>query len=272
MKRAVVLGACALGLLGALPAGGLAAEPVSRAPQGLLAARYVFPSSANTVGLYGAAFRTRMVLTNPTGSKITLSAVLSTDKGSGGVRSIVLEAWETRIFENFLQDVFQFSGGGGFSLAESSNSRSFFAVGEVWTEKDGARYGTPLVGMSIEDRIVNTSIGETGISLATGLGVDAANRANFGCANFDASPVDVRADFYVGTIADRSSPAKSVTFTLPANGWAQSAVPLAGGRILVLFTQLSSGGGSGTYCYGVNVNNLSNDGTSIPALYAPVVP
>ncbi len=33
---------------------------------------------------------------------------------------------------------------------------------------------------------------------------------------------------------------------------------------------ISGGGDLGVYCYGVNVNNASNDGTPIPASYAPV--
>jgi hypothetical protein len=34
---------------------------------------------------------------------------------------------------------------------------------------------------------------------------------------------------------------------------------------------MDAGGMKGRYCYGVNVNNRSGDGSSVPATYAPSV-
>jgi len=262
MKRVAVLGLCVLS------AGLLAAELPSRRPQGLLAAGYFFPSAANTTN-----FKTRMVFTNPTGFTISIVAALATDKGSGGTQTIALGPSESRVYENFLGEVFGATGGAGFSLAETTGSRPFYAVGEVWAENSGGRFGTPLVGMSADDRVVNLALQETGSSMSTGVRVNASNRANFGCANMDGTAVAIRADFYVDASPDLDKPAATVTLNVPANGWAQTSVPagLSGEKIRILFWQLSTGGFHGSYCYGVNVNNQSNDGTSLPALYAPDV-
>ena len=265
MNRVAALGICLLSA-GLLPSGLSASEPPARAPRGLVAASYFFPSAANAQGAFGVTFKTRLVLSNPGASPISVVASLNTLLGSGGIQTIALAAGETRVFGNFLQDVFAYTGGGGFSLAESTNSKPFYAVGEVYADAGNGRFGTPLVGMSPDDRVVNLANGETGFSASTGLVVDGSNRVNFGCANMDGTAVAVRADIYNDTGAD---PASRVTLNLQGHGWEQQAVAVTGQKIRILFWQLSSGGLSGSYCYGVNVNNQSGDGTSIPALYAP---
>jgi hypothetical protein len=266
MNKVAVLGLCLLST------GLVAAEPSPRRPLALTATGYTFPSAANAQGALGAYFRTRLVLTNPGSSAISVTASLSTPIGSGGIRTITLGPAETRVYGNFLDDVFGYTGGGGFSLTETTGSRPFYAVGEVYTENAGGRFGTALMAMSAADRVVNLASGETGYSTSTGLVVDASSRANIGCTNADATPAVVRADVYNETSAGPDSPAATVTLTIPSNGWAQAAVPASGEKVKVLFWQLSAGGLYGSYCYGVNVNNQSGDGLSVPAAYAPLVP
>lgn len=263
MNKVAVLGICLLST------SLLAVEPQAPAPLGLAAASYFFPSAANAQGAFGATFRTRLVLTNPGSATISILATLSTPTGSPGTRTITLGPAETLVYANFLQDVFGYTGGGGFRLAESTNSKPFYAVGEVYAENANGRFGTPLTGMSADDRVVNLASGETGTSAATGLYVDASNRANFGCANMDGTPVAVRADIYNETSGD--TPVAKVELGLVSNGWQQQSVPVSGQVIRILFWQLSAGGLNGSYCYGVNVNNPSADGTLSPALYAPRV-
>jgi hypothetical protein len=270
MNKAAVLGICLLAT-GLLATGLAASEPPARNPHGLVSASYVFPSAANAQGSFGAFYRTRLVLTNPTGSAISIVASLNTPSGSGGIQTIPLAAGETRVFGNFLQDVFAYTGGGGFSLAESTDSRPFYAVGEVYADAGNGRFSTALVAMSADDRVVNLANLETGFSLAAGLVVDASNRVNFGCANMDATAVAVRADIYSES-STGDNPAAKVTLNLKANGWEQQSVTVSGQKVKILFWQLSAGGLHGSYCYGVNVNNQSSDGTSVPALYAPLVP
>lgn len=263
MNKAAVLGICLLST------GVLAVEPQDPSPLGLAASSYFFPAAANNAGSFGAIFRTRLVLTNPGTSSISITATLSTPTGSPGSQTITLGPAESRVYTNFLQDVFGYAGGSGFRLAESTRSMPFYAVGEVYAENAGGRFSTPLTGMSAEDRVVNLASGETGTSAATGLFVDASNRANFGCANMNGTPVAVRADIYNETSGD--TPVARVELNLLSNGWQQQSVPVSGQVIRILFWQLSAGGLNGSYCYGVNVNNSTGDGTLSPAQYVPRV-
>jgi hypothetical protein len=263
----------ATGLAAGLAAPGLEASgPIPRNPQGLVAASYVFPSAANVQGAFGAYYKTKLVLTNPGGSPISVVATLSTPTGTpaGGIQTIALAAGETRVFGNFLSDVFSYTGGAGFLLAETSNSRPFYAVGEVYTDGGSGRFSTPLLPLSADDRVVNLANGETGLSASTALVVDGSGRANLGCANMDGTAVAVRADIYNESSAYQT-PAAKVTLNLLANGWEQQSVPVSGQKIRILFWQLSAGGLRGCYCYGVNVDNQSGDGTAVPATYAPAV-
>ncbi len=263
MNRAAVLGICLLST------GVLAVEPQGPGPQALTPPSYFFPSAANAQGAFGAYFRTRLVLTNPGSSPIDVVATLSTRTGSGGTRTITLGPSETLVTANFLQDRFGFTGGGGFSLTERTSSSPFYAVAEVWAENANGRFSTSLPGLSADDRVVNLALAETGYSMSTGLFVDGSNRANFGCANMDGAPVSIRADIY-----DESSsvaPVAKAQLDLLGKGWEQQSVAVTGQVIRILFWQLTAGGLNGSYCYGVNVNNSSGDGTVSPALWVPRV-
>lgn len=251
-----------------------AAEPRRQDTQkALVGSGYVFPSSANVQGV-GAYFRTRMVLTNPTGSEMMVLATLSTPGGFSAEKSIALDSFQTRVYENFLAEVFEYTGGGGVNLVEQGAStgnlgRPFLAVAEVYADTATGRYSTPVTGLSPDDMVVRPAV-EAGFSMVTGLRTNAANRANFGCSNADSVAVTVRAEIYTSNTPTIGSPAAVEEFSLPAGGWGQKAVPVQDELIRVLYTVSSGGGEFGVYCYGVNVNNASNDGTSIPASYVPL--
>lgn len=237
----------------------------SRSPLGVVDDTYLFPSSANVQGI-GAYFKTRMVLVNPTPNPMTITVLLSTPAGSVGPQSVNLASSETRVYENFLSDVFGYTGGAGIRLSESSGSRPFVASAEVYAEGANGRFSTAVFGMSGDDRVAKVS--ESGLSLSAGLRVNAANRANFGCANSDNSPVSVQADFYTST-SGPTTPAKSVVLDLPAYGWNQQPVPVNDDQINIHFRSFGGVGPLGAFCYEVAVNNASADGTSVPAVYVP---
>lgn len=253
-----------------------AAEPAERASmKELVAGGYVFASSANVQGAFGAYFKTRMVLTNPALSSTTVIAALSTPAGFSASREIVLGPAQTRVFENFLADVFGYTGGGGVNLIEQGaatggTGKPFVAVAEVYVEGANGRYSTPVIGLTTYDRVVRSGA-EPGFSLVTGLRTKSANRANFGCSNADFVPVTVRAEIYTSTTPNVGSPAAVEELSLSAGGWSQKAVPVQDELVRILFWVTSGGGNLGVYCYGVNVNNASNDGTSMPAAYVPLV-
>jgi hypothetical protein len=82
----------------------------------------------------------------------------------------------------------------------------------------------------------------------------------------------VQVDFF-GFSNGSQAASSTATVSLAPYGWAQQAVPIQGDDVFAYFKVTSGGtGGLGVYCYGVNVNNTSNDGTSIPAhRWPPVV-
>jgi hypothetical protein len=236
---------------------------------------YVFPSTANVQGV-GAYFRTRMVLTNPTGSEITVLATLSTPSGFSASVPIALTSFQTRVYENFLADIFGYTGGGGVNLFEQGAAtggvrKPFLAVAEVYVDGASGRYSSPVPGLGPDDMVVRPAV-ETGFSMVTGLRSNTTNRANFGCSNADLVSVTVRAEIYTSGTPTLGSPAAVEELFLPAGGWGQKAVPVQDELIRILYSVSSGGGGLGVYCFGVNVNNASNDGTPIPATYAPEVP
>jgi hypothetical protein len=248
----------------------LTASPVSAGdaaprPAALVGRSYVFPSSANAQGQFGAYFKTKLTLYNPNADAITVRAVLSTPTGPSSTVNIALSANSFTRWENFLDEKFGYTGGAGINLAESTATKSFVAVAEVYTESDAGRYTTPVTGLLADDAVV--TLGNpvaSPISVVAGLRVDAANRANFGCSSASADPVRIRADFYAFRSFVRTA-TTSATLDLVPRGWAQAAVPVEGEDIIVTFWIVSGTPGAGVYCYGVNVNNASNDGTSVPA-------
>jgi hypothetical protein len=235
----------------------------ARSPLAIVDSSYVFPSSANTQGI-GAYFKTRMVIFNPTASAITINILLSTPAGPVGPRAITLAPSETRVYDNFLSDVFGYVGGAGIRLWEGTNTRPFLASAEVYVDGPGGRYSTSIWGMSIDDRVA--SVAETGLSLSPGLQKNSANRSNYGCANMDGSSVSVQADFYTSAGGTANS-VQTAQMDLVANGWAQAAVPVTDDLVNIHFRYYNGGGALGVYCYGVTVNNASADGTSVPAVY-----
>jgi hypothetical protein len=247
----------------ALLPGLLLASPPARA--GEVGHAYVFPSSANAQGQFGAYFRTKLTLYNPGGDAITVRAFLSTPAGASRTVSIALPANTYTRFDNFLDDKFGYTGGAGINLAETTATKSFIAVAEVFTESDAGRYATPLTGLLADDAVV--ALGSpvaSPVSVVAGLRVDAANRANFGCSSASTDSIQVRADFYAFRNFTRSA-TTSATLDLVPLGWAQQAVPVEGDDVIAIFWVVSGTPGAGVWCYGVNVNNASNDGTAIPA-------
>ena len=234
-------------------------------PAALTGRSYVFPSSANAQGQFGAYFRTKLTLYNPNADPITIRAFLSTPAGASPTVSIALPSNTYTRFDNFLDDKFGYAGGAGINLAESTAAKSFVAIAEVFTESDAGRYSTPLTGLLADDAVVVLgSPVASPVSVVAGLRVDATNRANFGCSSASADPIRVRADFYAFRNFIRSA-TTSATLDLVPLGWGQQAVPVEGDDIIAIFWVISGTPGAGVYCYGVNVNNASNDGTAIPA-------
>ncbi len=152
---------------------------------------YVFPSAANVAGLNGSFYRTSMNLLNLNAQEITISAGLMTPSGASASKDIVLPANSYRTYDNFLQEVFGYTGGAGISLFDAS-SKPFVAVAEVYTAGAAGRLSIPLAGLNGSDAVAVSTSGAT--SVASGLRVTAGTRANVGCSNLDPVPATVRVD------------------------------------------------------------------------------
>lgn len=239
----------------------------ARQPNALVGRGYVFPSSANVAGQFGAYYKTRMVLYNPNPQPITIVSSLSTPAGSSQLVNISIPAFTILRSDNFLADQFSYVGGAGINLIESTQSMSFIAVAAVYTDSANGRFYTPLTGLFTDDEVV---VPGSSVSVVVGLQADSSNRANYGCSSASSSATQVRADFQAFT-GGASSGTATTYINLPAYGWSQVGVPVQGDDIIAQFTLVSGAPGLGVYCYGVNVNNQSNDGTAIPARTWPPV-
>lgn len=224
-------------------------------------AGYVFPSSANVAALNGAFYKTHMTLLNPTSKDATITAGLMTPSGATAWKAIALAANTYTTYQNFLQEVFGYTGGAGIALFGNA-SQHFVAVGEVYTEGASGRFSTPLVGLNTSDALAG---GVT--SVVPGLRATPDTRANFGCSNLDPVPVTVHVDF--SAVVNGAATTASADLALGPSQWRQQAVPVAGGEIFGFFSMTSGGGPRGVYCYGVNVDNVSNDGMVISAVRTP---
>jgi hypothetical protein len=208
---------------------------------------------------------TRMSLYNPNSFSITIIVQLLTPSGGSSIKNIVLQPYGIYVSDNFLLDEFGYHGGAGIGMIASSLSNRFFATGEVYTDSPNGRYSTPLVGMFSEDRVPRSF--ESGYAAVQGLRVDSENRANFGCSNTEAVTTVVAAEISAWSGSEWNT--QTVNLTLPPGAWQQQPVRLEGGWIGIRFRITSGGGAVGTYCYGVTVNNESNDGTVVPAQRFP---
>ena len=183
----------------------------------------IFPSCANTQGLFGAYFKTRVSLYNPNPMPVRVFLGLLTPAGpccaGGAFVDLVPGAHYWR--DNLLAELFDYTGGASLVVMDTSSSSSLFATAEVYSEGPSGRFTTPVTALTLKDRVPRP--GESGFALAEGLRVDSDNRANFGCGNLDNVGVTVTATFSAWNGSEwRTS---SLDFPVPAEGWNQLPLP-----------------------------------------------
>lgn len=229
----------------------------------------VFPSCANTKGLFGADFKTRVNIYNPNPLPMKVFLGLLTPEGKCCHDGAIIDLFPGSHYwrDNLLSEVFDYTGGASLVVMDTLLSSSLFATAEVYTEGPSGRFTTPVTGLTTKDRVPRQ--GEAGYALVEGLRVNSDNRANFGCGNVDDVSATVTATFSAWDGSKWDSVA--VDILVPGEGWNQLPVPaqVQGELVSIRFNVKYGGGPNGTYCYGVKVNNLSNDGTAIPAQRFP---
>jgi hypothetical protein len=213
----------------------------------------MIPVMGNVPGANNSVFQTYVALLNPTSSSFVITATLHDAAGTKRDAMITLAAGEMKTYQNFLEEVFDYQGGGAvtFRSADSAGGQRnnrFVLSTEVRTS--GTNYSTPV---PVVDFAASSSR-----SYAAGISTDSVERTNIGCFNQSDIANLVKATIFDGSGTQQIG---TVNLNLPANAWGQTAVTavVSGGYVQFDPTEAAS-------CYAVVVNNATNDGRLIPAV------
>ena len=221
-------------------------------------AHMIVPTMARVQGANGAFFKTRVSILNVTSYSYSIYATLYGPNGIVGMASIPLGPMQQKSWDDFLIFWTGFSGGGAiefdswFGPPNGSSNYEFLVTSEVYVDGPGGRYKTVVEPSgSLEE------VGGTYQAFSAGIFVDHSSRSNIGCFNASLfSPQTVTAELY----DNNGVLLNSYSLALVTDGWKQVSIgdPVRGGY--VRWTAPYS-----CHCWAVVVDNISNDGTYIPA-------
>jgi hypothetical protein len=207
----------------------------------------LLPTSAYANGQYGAVFKTRVSVANVTGYPYTIRAGFSTAAGEVIARTFPILAYETRTWDNFLGEVLQVTGAGAIDFDSGDTAYRFIVSAQVYVDGPNGRFSTAVQSADEAGTIL---AGRPGYVI--GISANSFDRTNLGCAS--------DSGLYQSITAQVFSPSNvylgSLTFDLNPWGWTQVGVniPVTDGIMVISSTQRA-------VCYGVVVDNVSNDGT-----------
>jgi hypothetical protein len=259
MKKTAPIG---LPFLLLLVASSSATELIPLQQQGASASPVItIPVMTNAPGALGGIFKTKVVVFNPTISSFPIVVSLYDTNGFVAKTTISMAAGQVRNYENFLAEVFTYTGAGSvnfdsLSLPGGNANLKFLVSAEVYIDSPNGRFKTVVsTGAPLDP------VSPTASAYSIGVTADGENRTNLGCFNTFFSTNVINADVYDS--ANRL--VTTVVLTVGGGSWTQVglATPVTGGYIR--WRPVSA-----AYCYAVVVNNTSNDGTFIPAInYVP---
>lgn len=204
------------------------------------------PVMANNAGI-GGGFQTYVTLLNPTSSPFTIDVALYDGAGTKRTASIALAARELKTYDNFLLEVFNYTGGGAVTFRSGDSNQRFIVSTEVRTT--GTRYSTTVPALEFA--------GSNSRSFAAGVTVDSSSRTNVGCFNQSDA-----ANAVAVTVYDKSGAQNlgTATLNLAANGWGQINISaIVSGGYVVFDPQEAA------VCYASVVDNTTNDARFISA-------
>jgi hypothetical protein len=209
------------------------------------------PVMANVPGI-GGTFQSYVALFNPTASSFSVTASLYDAAGVKRDAMITLAAGQLKTYTNFLDAVFNYSGGGAvtFQSPESTggtHNNRFIVSTEVRTS--GTRYSTTIPVLEFA--------GSNSPSFGAGITVDANTRTNVGCFNQSSAPNPVKVTIFDNTGTQMVG---SANLVLAANAWGQAPVNAIVSGGYVRFEPAEA-----AVCYAVIVDNSTNDGRFISA-------
>lgn len=211
---------------------------------------------ANTPGQFGSLFRTKVAILNATTQSYAIQATLFSTSGQAATASIQMASKQIRNYENFLADVFNFTGAGTVIFDSSGGSRDFIVTAEVFNDLGAGRYKTVVVaGPLLENSLPEFE------SFSLGINVDANTRTNIGYFNDSSDPINIKADVFDASGALLTT----VDVSLGGKSWNQQALSQTVTNGYIRWRVTGS-----AYCYAVVVDNKSSDGTFLPgADYRP---
>ncbi len=210
------------------------------------------PVVANVTGIGNAKFESYVALLNPTASAFPVEVTLYDANGTTRNATISLGAGELKTYTNFLQTVFNYTGGGAATFRSPDPANRFILGSEVRTGTSGS-YTTPVPALEFP--------GSASRAFSAGIIQDSNWRTNIGCFNQSDAANAIRA-----TVLDKNGiVAGTVDMNLAARAWGQMPVNTVITDGVVRFEPSEA-----AVCYAVVVSNTTNDGRFISATeYAP---
>ena len=207
--------------------------------------RWVIPTMANSPGRFGAYYRTKVILVNSADSDLELVARLYGPNGLVERRTRSIEANHFLVWNNFLDDFFDYRGAGA---VEFSGNAPFTVSAEVYTTSPQGTFTT--VVHNGPTPLTPRSSWATNVG---GITVNSSTRTNAGVFNYSNRRQTVTASVYY---SGAEEPDETIMFSLPPKGWAQKSVSARGVRGHIVWRIPRE-----AYLWVVSVDNGSNDGT-----------
>jgi hypothetical protein len=230
------------------------ARPVAAAgasPQVGGFSRIVIPVMANTPGMFNSLFRTKVAILNATQLNYSIQVILYGGSGQVNIANIAMAPGQLRNYENFLADVFSFTGAGTVIFDANGLGRDFLVTAEVFNDLGAGRYKTVVApGPILENALPEFD------SYSLGITVDGKTRTNIGFFNDSPDSQTITADLFDAS----GTKVTSIPTTLSGKSWAQVGIGTNVSNGFIRWKVQAS-----AYCYAVVVDNLSQDGTFIPA-------
>jgi hypothetical protein len=221
---------------------------------------FTIPVMTSAAGQYGAYFKTRVTLLNPTTRNFTINATLYGPIGRVKRVSIPIKAGQTLVWNDFLAEAFTYTGAGGvffdgwFSPPGGSIDNQFLVTAEVYTDSPNGRYKT-VVGNGTEWYWVETNYKAYNF----GVTVSASERTNIGVFNHASEAIKVVAEVF----DSNGQLIETVNFDLAKDAWNQKPLTAQVTNGTIKWKVLNGS----AFLYAVTVDNQSNDGSLMAASY-----
>ena len=210
----------------------------------------VIPATANSPGRFGAHYKTRVVIFNPTSRDYTITARFYNDTGPARRSEIQIDAGEYLVWDNFLEEIFDYRGGGAVLLKADDQDDLFYMTAEVYTDSANGRFSTTVVS-----GIIPTFVSSSQPDFNVGINANRNRRTNIGVWNWETRPSSVEAKVFNGS----GRLLQTIRFNLKAEAWQQKNISASVDNGLVRWE--INGESKTHYFYAVEVDNKSNDGT-----------